>query len=124
MARRRPGKQKALGIEHEPANIRFLEKGIEAVDVAAFRQPETARLAPEHFSIAVAADADLCALRLGEILEEREKSVRCGAGHDLEAAGVLQLAKCPNDVVLESFDVKVARTGEEREVEMRQLEEA
>ena len=80
--------------------------GIEAFGVAAFRQPKTTRLASEHFAIAVATDADLGALRFGKLLEQWEEGMGRRARHDFEAAGVLQLAKCPNDIALERFDDK------------------
>ena len=35
-----------------------------------------------------------------------------GAGDDLEAAGVLELAECPNDVAVERFDENLAGLGE------------
>ena len=111
-----------MRVENEPANVGFLQEGIEAFGVAAFRQPKTARIAPERFAVVVATDANLSALRFGKLLEQREEGVGRRARHDLETARVLQLAKCPDDVALEGFDIKVARRGEELEVEMREVE--
>ena len=46
-----------------------------------------------------------------------------GAGDDFETAGILQFAKCPNDIALQRFDEKFARLGEELRVKARQLGE-
>ncbi len=85
---------------------------IEAVAVTAFRQPKPARFAAKHFAITVATDANLRALRLGKILEQRQEAVGGGAGDDFEAAGVLQFAKCPDDVAPQRFLEECARRGE------------
>ena len=42
-----------------------------------------------------------------------------GAGNDLKNAGVLQLAKRLNDITSERFFVKLARLGEEAQIELR-----
>ena len=114
MVRPRLGKHQAVGIEDEPAYVCVLQNGIESLAVAAFRQPKTARLAAEHFPIAVAADADLSALRFGEILQQWEEGVGRSAGDDFETARVLQLAKCPERHRARGFGRKNSRVPVKR----------
>ena len=111
-----------MGIENEPADVRFLQDGFEAFGVTAFRQPKTRAARAQTFRDRLSQPMqDLRALRFGKIWQQRQERVGRGAGDDLETAGLLQLAKSPNDIALQSFDINDARGGEELEVEMRQL---
>ncbi len=112
-----------MGVENEPAQVGLLQKNIEAVAVTAFRQPEPARFAAKHFAITVATDANLRALRLGKILKQRKEGVGGGACDDFEAAGVLQFAKCPDDVAPQRFAEEFAGCGEKLSVKARQFGE-
>ena len=48
----------------------------------------------------------ICARCASGNLEQGEEGMRRGARDDFEKAGVLQFAKCPNDVALEGFGKK------------------
>ena len=78
-----------MRIEDKPANVRFLQERIHAFRVAAFRQPKTARIAPEHLAVVVKSDLNLRPLRFRQLLEQREESVGRRARHDFEKARVL-----------------------------------
>src|SRR5262249_34710036 len=97
-----------MGIEREPANIRGLQFGIEPFAVSAFRKPESVRRTGKHFAVGIAADLDLRPLRFGKILEQWEEPMGGTAGDDFEPTGILQFAKCPNDIAAQGLLVKIA----------------
>ena len=90
VARARARIQNAVRVEDEPADVRLLQKNFDAGNVGAFRQPDSARVAPEATAIMVARRQNLRADGRWMIREQRQQSVRRAGGDDFQRAFVLK----------------------------------
>ena len=84
VARTRLGVQNAVRVENEPADVRLLQKLLDAAGVGAFRQPDAARIAPETAAVMVARGEDLRADGRRMVGHQRQQSVRGGGGDDFQ----------------------------------------
>src|SRR5260221_2219343 len=92
IARARPGVKQAVGVDDEPAEVRFLQRGLHSLDVGAFGQPDAARFATKTLRIMVAGDEDLGADRGRVTGQQRQHRMSGGACDDLQLSGFLEFA--------------------------------
>jgi hypothetical protein len=96
-SRARAGVQQPVGVHDEPADVRLLQDGLDALDVGAFREPDAARIAAEAAPVVVTRGEDLRADG-GRVVQQRQQRVRGGGGDDFEAALLLKLAERADEV--------------------------
>src|SRR5437660_6817514 len=100
------GVEDSVSIEDKPANAGLAQMGFDALHVSAFRQPDAARVAAKTASIVIASDENLRAQRGGMLGQQRQDSVRGGAGDYFQASLVLQAAKGGDQItVLGQIDI-------------------
>src|SRR2546423_1929395 len=83
----------AVGVDDEPAQVRFPQDILNAGMISAFGQPKPVWIGVKCRPIRIATDENLRANRFGRLLEQWEQTMRRGGGHEFEAAVVAQSAK-------------------------------
>ncbi len=97
--RPRRGEQDAVRVGEEVADAGVVEQVLDALDVAALRQPDALRpFAEVPFKLA-AADLDLCPAGVLVAVHQRQKAVRGAAGDQLQLARLEEAAEAAQEVV-------------------------
>ncbi len=109
VARPRAGKHDAVRVGEEVADAGVAQQLVDAVGVAALRQPDAARPSAEVALELAAADLDLGTARLLVDDHQRHEAVRRGTGNQLELAGLEETPEAAEDVVAVLVDEDLAR---------------
>src|SRR5437867_13051094 len=103
--RPRLSKQEAVRVQNKPADVCFLQSGLQARRVSAFRQPKPGSLCPEEIDIDIASDQNLGACGFTRLLKEHWKqTVRGGGGDNFKRAGFSQPAKSGEQIIFAFID--------------------
>src|SRR5213075_190111 len=98
-----------MGIQDEPAKVRFLKDWAETGNIGAFRQPKPSRRRAESVDINVSADQHLSAGCGGRLLMEKGKqSVSRRAGNNLQDADITKLPKPVDQIAAALIDKEMA----------------
>ena len=89
--------------------------------VGAFRQPKAAWIDIEIFAVNIATDQDLGARRFARLLlNNRQQSVRRGAGDDLQHACLAKFIELREQIALPNIDKEPAAFAKMIEIELRE----
>jgi hypothetical protein len=89
-----------VGIDDEPAQVRFPHHILQPGMISALRQPEPGRIGVKHGPVGIAAGEDLRAHGFRRLLEQGKQSMRRGRRHDLETTFVAQPANDAEQVAV------------------------
>ena len=90
--------EETVRVDYEPADFGFLQEIFHALEISAFRQPDSAVAGGQTMAIMIAGDKDLCSNGGRMISEQRQQGMRRGASNDFELALFLKFSKSANEI--------------------------
>ncbi len=113
----RIGVHDRVGIDHEPADVGFLQKLLDARGVGALGEPDAAWVAAKTFAVVIARDEDLSTDRFRILGHQRQIAVSRAASDDLQLARILEFAERREQVLIVLIDEDVAAIFQAVEIE-------